>query len=137
MRNPFTQKSWSPYLVGVGIGVLSWFAFWSDVRSSLGTGMHQRSRHQRELATRSFELAVLADLLFSGHSDRVPDVLVLFRHCRFGRLPPYKQRTTCRRGTACRVLVLDSVLMNIDYRLVSANEYPPPLSPLAQRQYHE
>lgn len=25
--NPLTSKSWSPYLVGVGIGVLSWFAF--------------------------------------------------------------------------------------------------------------
>jgi hypothetical protein len=27
MVNPFTMKSWSPYVVGVGIGVLSWFAF--------------------------------------------------------------------------------------------------------------
>lgn len=27
MLNPFTMKSWSPYAVGVGIGVLSWFAF--------------------------------------------------------------------------------------------------------------
>lgn len=27
MANPFLQKSWSPYLVGAGIGVLSWFAF--------------------------------------------------------------------------------------------------------------
>jgi len=26
MRNPFTMRSWSPY-VGVGLGVLSWFAF--------------------------------------------------------------------------------------------------------------
>ena len=25
--NPLTKKSWSPYLVGVGIGVLSWFTF--------------------------------------------------------------------------------------------------------------
>lgn len=25
--NPLTEKSWSPYLVGAGIGVLSWFAF--------------------------------------------------------------------------------------------------------------
>jgi uncharacterized protein len=24
-----TQKSWSPYVVGAAIGVLSWFAFWS------------------------------------------------------------------------------------------------------------
>jgi uncharacterized protein len=29
MSNPLQRKSWSPYLVGVGIGVLSWFAFWS------------------------------------------------------------------------------------------------------------
>lgn len=29
MTNIFAKKSWSPYLVGVGIGVLSWFAFWS------------------------------------------------------------------------------------------------------------
>lgn len=29
MSNPLASKSWSPYLVGVGIGVLSWFAFWS------------------------------------------------------------------------------------------------------------
>jgi len=29
MNNPLSQKSWSPYLVGTGIGVLSWFAFWS------------------------------------------------------------------------------------------------------------
>ena len=27
MTNPFTMKSWSPYVVGAGIGVLSWFAF--------------------------------------------------------------------------------------------------------------
>src|SRR4051812_5528132 len=27
MANPFTLKSWSPYTVGIGIGVLSWFAF--------------------------------------------------------------------------------------------------------------
>lgn len=29
MHNPFAKRSWSPYVVGVGIGVLSWFAFWS------------------------------------------------------------------------------------------------------------
>lgn len=29
MTNPFTMKSWSPYVVGIGIGVLSWFAFFS------------------------------------------------------------------------------------------------------------
>jgi uncharacterized membrane protein YedE/YeeE len=27
MANPLTMKSWSPYVVGAGIGVLSWFAF--------------------------------------------------------------------------------------------------------------
>jgi hypothetical protein len=27
MANPFTMRSWSPYVVGFGIGVLSWFAF--------------------------------------------------------------------------------------------------------------
>jgi uncharacterized membrane protein YedE/YeeE len=27
MANPFTTKVWSPYVVGVGIGILSWFAF--------------------------------------------------------------------------------------------------------------
>lgn len=27
MTNPLTRKSWSPYVVGVGIGILSWFAF--------------------------------------------------------------------------------------------------------------
>jgi uncharacterized protein len=27
MANPFVQKSWSPYIVGALIGVLSWFAF--------------------------------------------------------------------------------------------------------------
>lgn len=27
MTSPLTRKSWSPYAVGVGIGVLSWFAF--------------------------------------------------------------------------------------------------------------
>lgn len=27
MKNPFTMKSWSPYVVGIGVGVLSWFAF--------------------------------------------------------------------------------------------------------------
>lgn len=25
--NPLTAKSWSPYVVGAGIGVLSWFTF--------------------------------------------------------------------------------------------------------------
>ncbi|TWT51650.1 YeeE/YedE thiosulfate transporter family protein [Allorhodopirellula solitaria] len=29
MNNPLLKHSWSPYLVGVGIGMLSWFAFWS------------------------------------------------------------------------------------------------------------
>lgn len=29
MRNPLVVKAWSPYLVGAGIGVLSWFAFLS------------------------------------------------------------------------------------------------------------
>ena len=29
MRNPFTMKSWSPYVVGIGLGVLSWFAFYT------------------------------------------------------------------------------------------------------------
>jgi uncharacterized protein len=32
MNNPLAKKSWSPYLVGIGIGVLSWFAFWSADR---------------------------------------------------------------------------------------------------------
>jgi uncharacterized membrane protein YedE/YeeE len=27
MANPLTAKSWSPYVVGVGIGFLSWFTF--------------------------------------------------------------------------------------------------------------
>jgi len=27
MANPSTMKSWSPYVVGIAIGVLSWFAF--------------------------------------------------------------------------------------------------------------
>jgi uncharacterized protein len=27
MSNPLTMKAWSPYVVGAGIGVLSWFAF--------------------------------------------------------------------------------------------------------------
>jgi uncharacterized protein len=27
MANPFTMKSWSPYVAGAGIGILSWFAF--------------------------------------------------------------------------------------------------------------
>ena len=27
MSNPLTMKSWSPYVVGAGIGVLSWCAF--------------------------------------------------------------------------------------------------------------
>jgi uncharacterized membrane protein YedE/YeeE len=27
MTNPFTMKSWSPYVVGAAIGVLSWIAF--------------------------------------------------------------------------------------------------------------
>jgi len=27
MTNPLTMESWSPYVVGIGVGVLSWFAF--------------------------------------------------------------------------------------------------------------
>jgi uncharacterized protein len=27
VSNPLTRKAWSPYVVGAGIGVLSWFAF--------------------------------------------------------------------------------------------------------------
>lgn len=27
MSNPIRRKSWSPYVVGIGIGMLSWFAF--------------------------------------------------------------------------------------------------------------
>jgi uncharacterized membrane protein YedE/YeeE len=29
MANPFTMKSWSPYVAGLGIGILSWFAFYT------------------------------------------------------------------------------------------------------------
>ena len=29
MSNALTNKSWSPYVVGVGIGILSWLAFWT------------------------------------------------------------------------------------------------------------
>ena len=29
MRHALTMKSWSPYIVGAGIGVLSWLAFWT------------------------------------------------------------------------------------------------------------
>jgi uncharacterized membrane protein YedE/YeeE len=29
MANPFTMKSWSPYVAGLGIGMLSWFAFYT------------------------------------------------------------------------------------------------------------
>ena len=32
MANPFTMKSWSPYVAGAGIGILSWFAFASADR---------------------------------------------------------------------------------------------------------
>jgi len=28
-NNPLARHSWSPYAVGIGIGLLSWFAFWS------------------------------------------------------------------------------------------------------------
>lgn len=35
MVNPITRKSWSPYLVGAFIGVLSWFAF-ASVDKPLG-----------------------------------------------------------------------------------------------------
>jgi hypothetical protein len=31
MNNPLTRKSWSPYVVGAAVGVLSWFALWSAV----------------------------------------------------------------------------------------------------------
>ncbi len=27
MNNPLRKKSWSPYVVGVGIGILSWLVF--------------------------------------------------------------------------------------------------------------
>jgi hypothetical protein len=27
MKNPFTKATWSPYVVGVGIGILSWITF--------------------------------------------------------------------------------------------------------------
>jgi uncharacterized membrane protein YedE/YeeE len=27
MRNPFTKAAWSPYTVGTGIGILTWFTF--------------------------------------------------------------------------------------------------------------
>lgn len=29
MSNPLAHHAWSPYAVGIGIGVLSWFSFWS------------------------------------------------------------------------------------------------------------
>jgi hypothetical protein len=35
MRNPLSQKSWSPYIVGAAIGVLSWFTF-ATVNHPLG-----------------------------------------------------------------------------------------------------
>ena len=32
MSNPFAMKSWSPYVVGAGIGIISWFAFASATK---------------------------------------------------------------------------------------------------------
>ena len=30
--NPFRMRAWSPYIVGIGIGILSWFSFFSADR---------------------------------------------------------------------------------------------------------
>lgn len=35
MKNPMTEKSWSPYAGGIGIGILNWFAF-AVAQQSLG-----------------------------------------------------------------------------------------------------
>lgn len=34
-RNPMRKRAWSPYVVGVGIGILSWFAF-ASVNKPIG-----------------------------------------------------------------------------------------------------
>jgi hypothetical protein len=41
MANPVTMKSWSPYVVGAGIGILSWFAF-ATADKHLAITLHSR-----------------------------------------------------------------------------------------------
>src|ERR1017187_9300942 len=82
--NPLTKQSWSPYLVGAGIGVLSWLAFatadrpigittafeyrallWRvcgrihhDAGRTHCPRMHERPRDQWRIAVRAFQLDV-------------------------------------------------------------------------------
>jgi intracellular sulfur oxidation DsrE/DsrF family protein len=58
MSNPFARESWSPYLVGTGIGVLSWFAVASADRSSYAVPSGVQSNPNLKLIERLSEVGV-------------------------------------------------------------------------------
>jgi hypothetical protein len=66
MANAFTKKSWSPYLVGAGIGVLSWFSFATADK-------HLAITLQYEHIAGLIQKAVAPDIAESNHYDEVRD----------------------------------------------------------------
>lgn len=63
MSNPLTMKSWSPYVVGFGIGVLSWFAF---VTADQPLGISTAFEHTAALVEKEVSsLAVQPDEYFN------------------------------------------------------------------------
>lgn len=62
MENPLARKAWSPYVVGAGIGVLSWFTF-ASVNKPIGitTAFEYTSALAEEAATPGVTKAYLED----------------------------------------------------------------------------
>jgi hypothetical protein len=58
MNNPLTRKSWSPYVVGAAVGVLSWFALWSaDHPLGITTAFENTAALVEKAAIPNFEQA--------------------------------------------------------------------------------
>jgi hypothetical protein len=69
--NALSQRSWSPYLVGTGIGVLSWFAFATADRP---LGITTAFEYTAALATRAASPAVQERNPYFREPDKSPKI---------------------------------------------------------------
>jgi uncharacterized protein len=113
MNNPLARKSWSPYLVGVGIGVLSWFAFWSaghplgittafehtaalTIKTALPDVAETNDYFQKESPKIGWELMLVVGVLLGStisayaSGDREPITVPPLWKSRFGPSPALK-----------------------------------------------
>ncbi|MEQ8847350.1 YeeE/YedE thiosulfate transporter family protein [Botrimarina sp.] len=110
MVNPLTKKSWTPYAVGAGIGVLSWFAFWSAghplgittafehtaamlIEATLPAVAEANSYYQQESPKIGWEWMLVVGVLLGSlmssmaSGDRAPTTVPPLWESRFGASP--------------------------------------------------